>query len=174
MFQQKFKQFQDYAFDKAQIPQELTGLSWDFIEYEFRTWCMDRKELKGNIYPKFDFGKHEYGDLVTVEQGLHDIQLSLVMSIIDYDRDGKNITQKRLQQFIKSKGHKHWHYKVCKTFYLWLGDHHGDTVDHKYGRIKDVDHCNNWFNWQFKNGWDSIWNKHQQLEKQRFLRKLAS
>lgn len=123
----KWTQFQDYCATQG-IPHEITALGYEFTEDQFTQWCVDRKEVKNNLFPAFDFGKYEYSELVTVEQGVETIKAAVMAMLQDYDSRGRSLARTRLKQLLKNSD-KHLNYRICKTYYLWLGKHHGNATE---------------------------------------------
>ena len=119
----KWTAFQDYCATQG-IPHEISALGYTFTEDQFNQWSVDRKD---NFWPQFDFGKFEYSELVTVEQGIETIKGAVMASITDYDSRGRSLALTRLKQLLKTSD-KHLNYRICKTFYLWCGNHYQKTV----------------------------------------------
>jgi hypothetical protein len=150
----KWTDFQDYCATQG-IPHEITANAYEFTDSEFYGWNVERKEAKNKLCPTFDFGKDEYQDLVTVKQGIQTIKSGVMSELEDYDSRGRSLAQVRLKQLLK-KSNKHLNYRVCKTYYLWLGNHFGTA---------GVDDKGVWaFQWLCAETYDTcfatIWNKH--------------
>lgn len=172
---ERFSEYQDYLAQSKTyncegieiiemgIPHEITEIGLGWTRQLFNDWNIDRKE---NFYNKFDFGKHEFTYLTSVEQAAHDIKSSMIMGIVDTDINGKDITQKLLKKFLKHP-HKSFGYKIAKGYYLYLGNHFDNNF--RFDKTDIHDMAYDWYH----NMFPGIWAKRQQLDKNAFIKKLC-
>ena len=144
------------------IPSEITNhyKVLDFIQSQFEyVWDDDNKD------PAYDFGKHEWRYVQTLDCAIKKIKSMIIAGIIDVDQNGRDITQKRLKQFLANP-HKGFCYSVCKAYYLYRYNISGDPE--ASGEFAAIMHTS------FDKSFANIWNKHIQLNKARFLRRLSA
>ena len=142
------------------IPSEITNhyKVLDFIQSQFEYVWDD------NNHPGYDFGKHEWGSVQTLDHAGENLKHMNIGCIIDTDNNGRDISQKRLKQFLANP-FKGFCYGVCKAYYLYRYNLSGQDY------FNDLDHI---WSRTFDKSFARIWNKHIQLNKARFLRRLSA
>ena len=113
------------------------------VEHHFNTWSLneDRIEMKRNSRLgsshsyRFDFGKHEYGELTCPKQLINRLKSLITSCVVDYEfneETGKtrDVTYRNIKRMLKTmythnpkdplNPQKHMGYTLAKAYYLYL------------------------------------------------------
>ena len=163
---QQYKEYQNYLELKG-IPNAITEIAYPFVEKQFDAWGLNSTRDTFTRSATFDFGKHEFGEIVDLEQCVDTIKIQIISNIIDYDKLGKPLHQKRLQQLLENP-FKGLQYSICKGYYLYVFT--PEIVDSESTIIPLREHWIDYYNREFA----TIWQQRDQILRKRILKKLAS
>lgn len=101
---------------KEGIPGDILDACKPFVMKEMGEWNMN-SPLKITKTASFDFGFSELGDITDKAKSIKRIKSSIIQSIMDCDRLGRNMNKVRYRQLLK-KPHKGLQRIVLKSYYL--------------------------------------------------------